>query len=382
MKKILISLVLAIWIRSPGFAYSPTIQDQEAVSTIESKLTVALTKVPQNRVPRTNQLELLKFKYKTNERVLWFLNEFITFMNSFWASTTSSWSSSQSSWSQQTNTSPQGNCTIFPSNNPRNTDISSYPVHSNSANYITSIGSSKFLHPDFGANRNGGPFGIPYVIVGNSTPKVPVKAIRYPEESDEGNFPVPLNAPKENGDDAHVIAVDMDNCMLYELYAAEKSYDWRNAGSVAKFDMKSNTLRPDWRTSADAAWLPIYPGLVRYDEVANGQINHALRFTISKSQKAYIAPATHFASSSIDSNLPPMGLRLRLKASYDTSRLTGQSKIIAQALKKYGMIVADNGSDRYISWAPDTRRNDEDLNQLKGIPWSAFEVVDTGPIKK
>ena len=276
-----------------------------------------------------------------------------------------------------------GSCTIFPSDNPRNTDISSYPLHTKSASYIATINTSKkYLHPDFWANRDGWPFGIPYVIVNAQTSKIPVKAIRYADESDEWNFPVPRTAPVEKWGDRHVIAVDTNACMLYELFAAELTAQWRNAGSVAVFNLRSNTLRPDGRTSADAAWLAIFPGLVRYDEVAAGQINHALRFTVSQSQKWYIAPATHQAGKSTDVNLPPMGLRLRMKADYDISHIHGQARVIAEALKKYGMIVADNGSDRFISGAPDSRWDDEDLGQLKTIPGSAFEAVDTWPIQR
>lgn len=174
----------------------------------------------------------------------------------------------------------------------------------------------------------------------------------------------------------------MDNCMLYELYNARPGSNTWTASSSAKFDMRSNALRPDKRTSADAAGLPIFPGLVRYDEVAAGQINHALRFTVSKTQRGYIAPATHYASNSTDANLPPMGLRLRLKKDFDISGYNGQARVILEALKKYGMIVADNGSDWFISGAPDSRWDDDDLGQLKKVPGSAFEVVDTGPIQK
>ena len=274
-------------------------------------------------------------------------------------------------------------CTIFPSDNPWNTDISNFPVHSNSDNFVNNISARKSkLHPDFGANWNGGPFGIPYVKVSWNQPKVPVTAIRYPEESDQWNFPIPLDAPIENWWDKHVIAVDTDNCMLYELYAAEQVGNGWEAWSSAVFDLTSNSLRPDGWTSADAAGLPIFPWLVRYDEVAAWEITHALRFTVSKSQKWYILPATHFASSDTDSNLAPMWLRFRLKSDFDLSWYDGQAKVILIALKKYGMIVADNGSDRYISWAPDARRDDDDLWQLKSVPGTAFEVVDTGPIVK
>lgn len=270
-----------------------------------------------------------------------------------------------------------GSCQIFPSDNAWNQDISNAPLDPNSANYINNIGGSKFLHADFGGN---GEYGIPYNIVEASQPKVNINITDYPDESDAGPYPIPLNAPIENGGDRHVLTVDKDGCMLYELYGAERAGNGWEAASAAKFDLKSNALRPEGWTSADAAGLPIFPGLARYDEVAAGAINHALRFTVSKTQKGYIYPATHYASSSTDPNRPPMGLRLRLKANFDTSKYTGQSKIILEALKKYGMIVADNGSDWYISGAMDTRWDDDDLNQLKEIPGSVFEVVQTGPI--
>lgn len=274
-------------------------------------------------------------------------------------------------------------CPVFPATNPWNTDISAYPVHANSGTYISSIGASGRLHPDFGGN---GEYGIPYITVSSlGQAGVPV-AFEYDDESDAGPYPIPTTAPIEGGasstGDRHVIAVDSATCTLYELYSAYPSASGWRAGSGAKFDLRSNTLRPDYWTSADAAGLPILPGLVRYDEVAAGAIRHALRFTVSNTQKAFIHPATHYASSSTSASRPPMGLRLRLKASYDTSRFTGQSRVIVEALKRYGMIVADNGSNWFITGASDTRWDDDDLRQLKSVPGSAFEAVETGPIIK
>lgn len=272
-------------------------------------------------------------------------------------------------------------CTVFPTDNSWNQDVSSAPLDSNSSNYISNIlaNGGQNLHPDFGGN---GQYGIPYSIVGGEQPKVPINFTDYGSESDPGPYPIPTSAQVEGGSDAHVLVVDKDSCTLYELYGAAKVGNGWNAASGAIFDLKSNKLRPEGWTSADAAGLPIFPGLVRYDEIANGEINHALRFTVSKTQAGYIHPATHFASSSTDSNRPPMGLRLRLKANFDTSKYTGESLIILKALKKYGMIVADNGSNWYITGATDKRWNDDNLNQLKGVPGSEFEVVKTGAIIK
>jgi len=280
--------------------------------------------------------------------------------------------------SPSSGTSPMiGSCTIMPADNPWNTDISGYPVHQNSANYIANIGADQNLHPDFGGN---GEYGIPYNVVSAGQALVPLLNIDYADESDPGPYPIPNDAKVENGSDAHVLVVDKDACKLYELFAAEKVAGGWNAGSAAKFDLTSNALRPEGWTSADAAGLPIFPGLVRYDEVAAGTINHAIRFTVNQTQMGYIHPAVHYASSSTDPNRPPMGLRLRMKAGYDISGLSGHARIIAEAMKKYGMILADNGSDWFFQGSMDTRWDDENLNQLKGIPGSAFEVVETGPI--
>ena len=273
---------------------------------------------------------------------------------------------------------------IFPVDDPWNTAIDAEPVDPNSANLIASIGLNTGLHPDFGADWDGGPFGIPYVIVGGSQGKVNV-TFDYDDGSDPGPYPIPTNAPIEGGagssGDRHVLVVDKDNWKLYELYAAYPQTDgsW-HAGSGAIFDMTTGSTRPAGWTSADAAGLPILPGLVRYDEVSKGEINHALRFTVASSRRAYVAPARHFASSSTNVNLPPMGMRVRLKASFDISGFPLSAQVVLRALKKYGMMVADNGSNWYISGAPDARWSDDELNTLKNVKGSNFEVVQMGPI--
>jgi hypothetical protein len=285
--------------------------------------------------------------------------------------------------SDQRTDAPTG-CTIFPADNPWNTDISGSKVHANSTAFISAIGASTGLHPDFGTVWNGAPNGIPYLVVPGNQPLVPV-TFDVDDESDTGPYPIPLNAPIEGGPsgsgDRHVLGVDLNNCQLYELFAAYPQASSWKASSGARFDLRSNKLRPIGWTSADAAGLPIYPGLVRYDEVKSGAINHALRFTVDSSQKAYVLPATHYASSSTNASLPPMGLRLRLKASTNISTFSKDNQVILTALKKYGMFVADNGSAWYISGAPSSSWNDEDLANLSKVKGSDFEVVDTGPIK-
>jgi hypothetical protein len=233
------------------------------------------------------------------------------------------------------------------------------------------------VHPDFGANPD---YGIPYVTVPADQRKVPITFTDYGNESDPGPYPVPPNAPVEAGGDRHVLVASGD-CHLYELYNAspDGSGGWR-ASSGAVFDLRSNRLRPDGWTSADAAGLPILPGLVRWDEIQAGHIDHALRFTVSRTQRGFIHPATHQAGASDDANLPPMGARFRLKASYDISRFTGASRVVLEALRRYGMLLADNGSNWFISGATDTHWNDDDLNQLKSVPGSAFEAVESGPV--
>ena len=271
-----------------------------------------------------------------------------------------------------------GACRVFPSNNQWNQDISTLPVDSNSGAYIGRIDSFRqFLHADFGSNPS---YGIPYTVVPASQAFVPITFTAYGSESDPGPYPVPLNAPIEQGSDAHVLVADTGNCKLYEMFNARRSGNGWACDSGAVFSLTSNALRPDGWTSADAAGLPILPGLVRYDEIAAGVINHALRFTVDQTQNGFIHPATHQAGVA---NLldPPMGLRLRLKASFDLSPYHGAALIILTALKKYGMFVADNGSSWFISGATDSRWNDNDLDQLKSVPGGAFEAVTTGPIQ-
>jgi len=271
---------------------------------------------------------------------------------------------------------------LFPADNPWNADISGFAVHLLSTEFIASIGLGGHLHPDFGTVWAGAPNGIPYIVVPGDQLRVPV-TFYYGDESDPGPYPIPPDAPIEGGQssggDRHVLILDAPHRMLYELYDAHFAGDHWEAGSGAVFDLTSNALRPEGWTSADAAGLPILPGLVRYDEVASGEITHALRFTVSSTQAAYIHPATHYASDSTDPNLPPMGLRLRLRADYDISGFPTKVQVILRALKKYGMIVADNGSSWYLSGAPDPRWSDDELHTLGQVPGSAFEAVYTGP---
>jgi hypothetical protein len=272
-------------------------------------------------------------------------------------------------------------CPQFPMDNVWNAPIDALPVDSHSGDYIASIGPSTGLHPDFGTVWNGAPIGIPYNIVPGNQPGVKV-TFTYDSESEHGLYPIPPNpliegGPKSTGD-RHVLIVDKDHCKLYELYSAYPQSDgsW-HAGSGAIWNLASNDLRPDTWTSADAAGLPILPGLVRYDEVAAGKITHALRFTANITQKLHIWPARHDASSNTEATRPPMGQRFRLKASFDISAFSHDVKIILQAMKTYGIILADNGSDWYISGAPDSRWNDDSLvNDLKKVHGSDFEAVD------
>jgi hypothetical protein len=267
-----------------------------------------------------------------------------------------------------------GECPIFPADNIWNRDISALPVDPNSSHYIASIGGQGFLHPDFGANPS---YGIPYNIVQTPVPGVPVSFL-YADESNPGPYPIPSAPAIEQGSDRHMLLVDTQNCHLYELYDAQQNANgsWQ-AGSGAIWDLRSDALRPTGWTSADAAGLPIFPGLVRYDEVTSGKIDHALRFTVEQTSNSYIWPARHEASQSSNPAYPPMGLRLRLKANVDISGFPEADQVILTALKQYGMIVADNGSNWYLSGASDSRWNDDTLNQLKTIPGSDFEVVDT-----
>jgi hypothetical protein len=271
-------------------------------------------------------------------------------------------------------------CPIFPASSPFNQDISHAPVDPGSASYIAAIGAGLHLHADFGSNLS---YGIPYAVVGPHQPKVPITFTEYGAESDRGPYPVPSNAPVEGAGeegDRHVLVLQRGACRLYELYHAHRSGAGWQAGSGAVFNLRRNALRPEGWTSADAAGLPIFPLLVRYPEVRAGRIDHALRVTVERTQRGYIHPATHFASASSDPSLAPMGLRLRLKASFSLAGYRGEALVVLRALKRYGLIVADNGSSWYITGAPDPRWNDEDLNQLKSVPGSAFEAVRSGPI--
>jgi hypothetical protein len=275
----------------------------------------------------------------------------------------------------------------FTSGNLWNTDISSATVDPNSGAIIGFIGISVGLHPDFGSGQYAGSnIGIPYVIVNGTQSLVGINFTAYGSESDPGPMPVPSNAPIEgdpnpgNGD-RHVLVLDNSNCFLYELYSSYPNSDgtW-NAGSAAVWDLLADEQRPYTWTSADAAGLPIFPGLARYDEVAAGQIQHALRFTLPSSKAAFTPPASHWASNSTNALAPPMGMRLRLKANYDITGFSVSNQVILTALKKYGMIMADNGSAMYISGAPDNRWDNNDLHNLSSVPASAFEVVQINPL--
>ncbi len=274
----------------------------------------------------------------------------------------------------------------FPTDNAWNQDISSASVDPNSDALINFIGASTPMHPDFGAGLYAGStIGIPYIVVSGS-PFVNIHFTAYDSESDPGPMPVPHNAPIEgyphpgNGD-RHVLVLDRDNCWLYELYHsyAQKDGSW-NADSAAVWDLLNDEQRPYTWTSADAAGLPVFAGLARYDEVATGQIQHALRFTLQYSRQAFTPPASHWAPTSSNALAAPMGMRLRLKASYDISSFPPQSQVILAALKQYGMIMADNGSSMYVSGDPDNRWSNDDLGSLKQVPASAFEVILMDPI--
>jgi hypothetical protein len=271
------------------------------------------------------------------------------------------------------------NCPVFPSTNVWNKPVDSLPVRSDSGRLMASIGLNAYLHPDF-SSTGGGNYGIPYNVVAGTAKKKTVR-FTWPGESDRGPYPIPKRPKIEGGSDRHILMVDRDNCYLYELFAARKtSTGWR-AGSGAIWSMRSDALRPDGWTSADAAGLPILPGLARYDEVAAGVIRHALRFTAETTRRAYIYPARHYASDYTDADLPPMGLRIRLKASFDISRYGPQARVILRALQVYGMILADNGTSMYVTGAPAAGWDDDDLHDLHQLHGSDFEVVDTTTLR-
>jgi hypothetical protein len=279
-------------------------------------------------------------------------------------------------------------CPLFPASSHWNQAVDRLPTHPRSARIVDAIGSGAHAHADFGSGRwDGGPIGIPYVVVGRDQPRVPVR-FEYASESDRGRYPIPRDAPVEGGrqadGDRHVIVVDRDRCVLHELFAAhpvDGGVRWR-AGSGARWDLRSNRLRPRGWTSADAAGLPILPGLARYDEVRRGRIDHALRITVPRTRRAFVYPARHFASDLTSRDLPAMGQRLRLKRGFDVSRFPRQSRVVLRALKRYGALVADNGSAWYVSGAPSPGWDNDDLHSLHRVRGSDFEVVDTSALPR
>ena len=276
-------------------------------------------------------------------------------------------------------------CPVLPADNIWNTPVDTMPVAANSDAMIDSIGRNTNLYPDFGSGTwDGGPIGIPFDLVDSSQPLVNV-SFDYADESDPGPYPIPPDASIEGGPDSdgdrHILLLNTDTCFLYELYYAwpEQNGSW-SAGSGAIYDLNSNDLRPEGWTSADAAGLPILPGLIRYDEVAAGAVNHAIRFTVAQSRRAYVWPARHYASSLTGSQYPPMGQRFRLKGDVDISGFSPQMQVILQAMKKYGIIVADNGSDWFISGAPDERWDNDMLHEMKQLTGNDFEAVDVSSL--
>jgi hypothetical protein len=281
-----------------------------------------------------------------------------------------------------------GKCPVFPRTSHWNKRVDKLPVHPRSPDLMRSIGLGAYLHPDFGSGLyEGAPIGIPYRTVSKRQRRVPV-SFEYADESDRGRYPIPANVPIEGGrgsdGDRHVIVIDRNRCRLYELYAAypeDGGRRWR-AGSGAKWRLRSNRLRPRGWTSGDAAGLPIFPGLARWSEAKRGVIRHALRFTARRTRRAFIYPARHFASDDTDPDLPAMGQRLRLKRSVDISRFPRQARIILRTLRRYGMILADNGAPLYVSGAPSRGWDNDQLHTLQRIKGTDFEVVDTGRLPR
>ena len=269
-------------------------------------------------------------------------------------------------------------CPVFPADNPWNQRVDTLPVHERSDAIVRSIGLDDPVHPDFGSGRHEGrPIGIPYDVVARGQRKVRVR-FAYAGESDRGPYPLPRRPRIEGGPDRHVLVVQRGTCRLYELFAAQRTGSRWRAGSGAIFNLRSNRMRPRGWTSADAAGLPILPGLARYDEVRRGAIRHALRFTASRTRRAFVSPARHFASSLTDPDLPAMGQRLRLKRTVDPATFPRQARVVVRALQRYGMLLADNGSDWFISGAPHPRWDDGDLRTLKRLRGSDFEVLTEG----
>jgi hypothetical protein len=273
---------------------------------------------------------------------------------------------------------------VFPADNVWNVDISQVPVDPKSSAYIASIGGGAPLHPDFGGTWQGQAVGIPYVVVAGDTPRVPV-LFRYWPESDRVLYPIPRNPPIEGGDkstgDRHLIVIDRDNWTLYELAKAVGTGGAWTADAGALWDMTRNHTRPEGWTSADAAGLPMFAGLVRYDEVVEQkEIRHALRFTAAKTRRAYVWPASHFASRETDASLPPMGIRVRLKAKHNIATYPPTAQVVLRALQKYGMILADNGGSWFLSGVADPRWSVSDLAALKRVKGDDFEVILTGNV--
>jgi hypothetical protein len=272
-----------------------------------------------------------------------------------------------------------GGCPVLPARHPFNRDISKAPVDPRSDAYVRSIGLDGRLHPDFASKA----YGIPFRTVPRTQKRVPIHFTDYGSESDRGPYPIPPDARVEGGSDRHVIVLQRGTCKAYELFGAQRGAGGWSAASGARFDLRTGAPRPEGWTSADAAGLPILPGLARAGEVVAAQrITHALRMTVRRTQKAYVSPARHFASSDPNPDLPPMGLRLRLKASFDLEPFHGQALVILRALKRYGVMVADNGSDWFITGAPDPRWNDDNLHTLGQVTGRAFEVVQSGPLTR
>jgi hypothetical protein len=272
-------------------------------------------------------------------------------------------------------------CPVFPASNPWNKRIDRLPVAQSSSAVISSIGAGTGLHPDFGSGLwQGSPIGIPFDVVSRSTPRARV-TFEYDDESDHVGYPIPKGVHVEGGSDHHALLLDKSACRLYELGGLERRQGRWHAWAGATWSLRSNRVRPAGWTSADAAGLPIFPGLARYDEVRRGMIDHALRFTVQRTRRAYVYPARHYASDLTSTNLPPMGLRVRLKASFDVRPFPRQARIVLVALKRYGMIVADNGSDWYITGAPNPGWSNGQLRTLARVKGSDFEVVETRSLR-
>ena len=268
-------------------------------------------------------------------------------------------------------------CPVLPADNVWNRTVDALPVLPGSDAIVRSIGLGSSLHPDF---SDAGRYGIPINVVSSRTPKSRVR-FDYADESDRVRYPIPARPKIEGGGDRHILMLDRDRCRLYELFAAQRTRSGWRAGSGAVFDLRSNRLRPAGWTSADAAGLPILPGLARFDEVRRGTIDHALRFTAPRTRSAYVYPARHAAGAGGDTSLPPMGLRVRLKSSVSLAGFGPQARVVLTALKRYGMILADNGSPWYVSGAPAAGWDDDDLHELGRITGADFEVVDTRSLR-